>query len=136
MDDVGHQDRQDAPEQGGLQADISVNIVFFMAVIPVADFEQAFHRQAGQVFQGGGAYDAGKIGQDQIVLKGQGDPEHHNGSAAVKGQERDPEKAAVDRAALEDRYIGRFKDPSKETIEIEKCKPLVPGVCVQEAVLL
>ena len=132
MEHLCEEDGEESPGDGGAETDVAPKIKPLVAVIPVFHLEQPLHGPAGDVLQDRRGHDAGEVDQEKIVLKGQGDPQHHDGPRPVEGEKGQAEKAPVDEALFQYGYVGGFKNPPGEAVEIEEREPLVPGVAVHK----
>ena len=107
----GHRPRQ-SPYHAELQADVAVQVVGPVRVIPPFLVEKLFQQKARQVFQRRAQQHGAHQLNGQAVPKGaqQGVDEHH--AQAVNGAKRPVQKSPVDKALLPDGREDHFAAPA------------------------
>ena len=132
MDDFGHKNGKKSPGNGGGQADITIQVEFLIAVIPVANLKQPLHHIAGHIFKQGCGEKSGYIDQEEVVFDRERYPQHHDGSGSVQGKHGKPQEPAVNKMSCFYGDIDGLKNPPEKAIYIEESKPVIPGVSIHD----
>ena len=135
VDNPRHQDRQKSPCQRRLQTDLTLEVEFFMGIIPVTDFEEGLHGGTGDILQRRGGQHAQEVHQPEMVRHRQGHKQDDNGAGAVNGQQGAVEEPPVHPLALLGGHVAGFPHPAAEAVKEKQQGPLARGIDVHQTIL-
>ena len=111
-------------------------IKFLIGIIPVSHLKKRLHGDACHQLKRRGPDTSRNIGQKNIVLKGHGYHQHHDGAAAVDRKIGPSHESPVYKMPAFDRHERGLENPPEKAVKIKEKQPLYSSIVQHLPILL